>query len=505
MAQPNDDILALWRMPAHEFNEWRRQNDLPQLLAFFKRELPHFEEWQRVHAITDETFLAATQPSKFFRGDKTMHLWSSTGPDWEQGGAETTSVHFSERWLSNRSWEERQREDFGEVRYHTNWSIWFVPYFRWLRKAKGMRQFRIPGQANDYDTDFSYRRTEAVNTIYSRTYLFGVHRVLKLGGVTIRGWDFDQRNLDFVDLDFLTVVGEGRSWETEIAYASCRRLAFKKYSKPFVVFEKSPLEAPVFHSCHLERFKFVESGLSRPRFADVRMSRCELTRCLMWEPSFERCDFVDLKFTPPRRMRAEYLADGYRRLRVAFQSQGNRREASRFYFEERFQMMRALAFPIFPRGAQGLPGLVWADTFNTMYDHWLTRRISRKKIVALLARNVTVMLKILVYPPYSLRFLWLKAKVLPELVDYLLWGFGERPIRIFWWMALVIAAFTASYYSGDTPTMNGNLAEAFACSVKNFATVDCEHAGALDAAGEAIIGIILLGMMVAGFSNRTRY
>jgi hypothetical protein len=41
--------------------------------------------------------------------------------------------------------------------------------------------------------------------------------------------------------------------------------------------------------------------------------------------------------------------------------------------------------------------------------------------------------------------------------------------------------------------------------VKNLATVDCEHAGSLDAAAEAIIGIVLLGMMVAGFSNRTRY
>jgi hypothetical protein len=51
MARPNDEILALWRMPPHEFNEWRRHNDLPQLLAFFKRELPHFEEWQQVHAI----------------------------------------------------------------------------------------------------------------------------------------------------------------------------------------------------------------------------------------------------------------------------------------------------------------------------------------------------------------------------------------------------------------------------------------------------------------------
>jgi hypothetical protein len=115
------------------------------------------------------------------------------------------------------------------------------------------------------------------------------------------------------------------------------------------------------------------------------------------------------------------------------------------------------------------------------------------------------MLKILFYPLYLLRFLWHKAKILPELVDYLLWGFGEKPIRIFGWMILVVAVFTASYYFGIDPKMNGSFAEAFACSIKNFATVDCEHAGSLDAAGEAIIGIILLGMMVAGFSNRTRY
>ena len=50
------------------------------------------------------------------------------------------------------------------------------------------------------------------------------------------------------------------------------------------------------------------------------------------------------KRSRPNCINAEYLADGHRRLRVAFPSQGNRREVSRFYFEERFQMMRALAF-----------------------------------------------------------------------------------------------------------------------------------------------------------------
>src|SRR5690349_15345991 len=102
---PNEDILALWRMPAHEFNEWRRQNDLPELLAFFKRDLPHFEEWQAVHAITDDTFLAVTQPSRFFRGRKMMFLASNTGPDFDLG-VDVTSLSFYDRRISDRMFEE---------------------------------------------------------------------------------------------------------------------------------------------------------------------------------------------------------------------------------------------------------------------------------------------------------------------------------------------------------------------------------------------------------------
>ncbi len=67
----------------------------------------------------------------------------------------------------------------------------------------------------------------------------------------------------------------------------------------------------------------------------------------------------------------------------------------------------------------------------------------------------------------------------------------------------VILGFGAWYYYGANP--NGNLAEALSCSINNFATMNCAHAGPVDAATEAITGILLLGMMVAGFSNRTRY
>ena len=46
MNRPNDSVYRLWELPKHEFDQWRRNNDLPELLACFKQVLPHFKEWQ---------------------------------------------------------------------------------------------------------------------------------------------------------------------------------------------------------------------------------------------------------------------------------------------------------------------------------------------------------------------------------------------------------------------------------------------------------------------------
>jgi hypothetical protein len=386
-----------------------------------------------------------------------------------------------------------------------NWEHPFVPYFHWLRTAKSINGFRIPGESNAFTKDFEYRRTEAYNTIFSRAFLFHSHRVLKLGGVAIRAAHFDNRNLDFVDLDHLAVSGRGTSWQTNIAYSSCRGVVFKNYEKPFVSFEKSPLDAPRFVNCQLERFEFIESNLSRPVFQNVRISRCELRQSVMGQPNFERCDFVDLKVIPPKRVSAHGLADFFKRLRVAFQAQGERGEVSRFYYEERFQRMRGHAVPIIPRGVPGLPGLAYADSLYSLYEQWKREQMTGKRVLELLRKNALRILTIFLYPPYLYRFVRAKAKLIPDLFDWLVWGFGERPIRIFYWMTGVIASFAVWYYMGTNQNLARNAAAALSCSAANFATLDCANAGAVDAAAEAIARIILLGLMVAGFSNRTRY
>src|SRR4051812_24518736 len=106
MTRPNESVHKLWEMPPIRFDQWRRENDLPELLGFFKTALPNFEEWQSVHKIDNAVFLTPTEPSKFFLGDKPAFLVSSTGPD--EWGAERTTAYFHERRYDDKSDQEWQ-------------------------------------------------------------------------------------------------------------------------------------------------------------------------------------------------------------------------------------------------------------------------------------------------------------------------------------------------------------------------------------------------------------
>jgi hypothetical protein len=61
-----DNIDELWNMSSEDFNNWRRQNDLPKLLLFFNEYLPFFKEWQKDNGISNDYFLLSDNTSEFF-------------------------------------------------------------------------------------------------------------------------------------------------------------------------------------------------------------------------------------------------------------------------------------------------------------------------------------------------------------------------------------------------------------------------------------------------------
>jgi hypothetical protein len=69
--------------------------------------------------------------------------------------------------------------------------------------------------------------------------------------------------------------------------------------------------------------------------------------------------------------------------------------------------------------------------------------MTRQQILLLLAKNAGRAATMAIYPPFLFRFVRAKAKLIPERIDWLVWGFGEKPSRVFLWMAIVIGPRSA--------------------------------------------------------------
>jgi len=57
----------LWKMSPSQFNEWRRKNDLPQLLSLFKDKLPGFADWLKEFNI-ESVFCNPPHTGRWFTG-----------------------------------------------------------------------------------------------------------------------------------------------------------------------------------------------------------------------------------------------------------------------------------------------------------------------------------------------------------------------------------------------------------------------------------------------------
>ena len=257
------------------------------------------------------------------------------------------------------------------------------------------------------------------------------------------------------------------------------------------------------NDCKVQDLHFVDCTLTGPRFKDSRLNRCGFRRSTPSGIVIENCELLDFYFEPPKRVAPEAREDVYKRLRVAFQRTGNRREASQCYYFERLNELKSHLLPLVPYDLVPVKRAVIHD-YSDAYERWRIRNYSTKTVVRLLWNTLLWRLTAIVVPTYLIRLLSRKTRIVSHGLDWCVWGFGEKPGWVFRWMAVVLAAWTGRYYWGANVELQGQLWESLSCSAFNFATIGCTHKTSFDAL-EGILGATLVGVMVAGFANRTRY
>jgi hypothetical protein len=319
----------LWSLELEDFNTWPQENDLPFLLEFFKNKLPNFCDWMKEQGVTDEAFVQAPHAGGWFLGMNLRQFITYLKNDKPQS---TISDQFDRHYSSIS--EEHKR-------------LLFKPYLAWGAEKHGRKDF-IPidrGKSNNSDSVvFQMWRENGI----SEAYLLREFRVLKLGQYELRDpIIIGGRNLDFADLDFLTISGERHGgYGTVINFSSCRNLSLVNAGLNHVTFTNCFVENFRCLDSRMQDFVFKNSEVDNPNIRNSTINGLAFDDSRVTSPIIERTEIQRFRYEPQRSWlgyRGE--ADVCRRFRTAFQNTGKRAEASQFYFRERCLERKALWSP----------------------------------------------------------------------------------------------------------------------------------------------------------------
>ena len=439
-----------------------------------------------------------------FKGNSEIVLIDGEDPEVDKGllsavDAKTHAEHQAQR-----------RSDQKDVRAK------LLPYFAWAKKALGRERFISYNKANNQRADtMVYSMWEAVNAKQlSRAYLFGEFAVLKLGGIEIpQGMSYGGRNLDFADLDFLTITGEYHgSRYAEISYSSSRYLCIQKAELPFVRFHQCSVEGLKYVDSKIQDHYFEQTAVGHVQFENCSIYRLEFTQSTVL-PVFNGGTLKDVRFEPVRGSGFHRSnSETFRLLRIAAQANGLRGEASEFFYQER----------TFQRKASWAPYRDYRDKFPSyvgpVRDIWSQYEMGRmsKQQAWLQLRRLGLFYVYLAKPKYLWNFLRVKIQWGVSLLDWLIWGYGERPLRVVTSALAIVFSYSLVYSAGKESLLLDkqpiqSWGDALYMSLVTFTTLG--YGDVLPATGamrmvcgsEAMLGAFTMGLVVAAFSNRNRY
>ena len=308
--------------------------------------------------------------------------------------------------------------------------------------------------------------------------------VLKLGGVQINGWmQIINRNLDFTNLDFLTVEGKN-TWshsEKNIYFSTCRNLSLKNTDADATKFYQCHFENLNVHSSTLHWIEFTGCDIFKGYFENSHLSDIFIENSSVNRLSFNHTEVENIIYTPPEKewhcgkaMTYETAKDNFKRFRVLYQSNGLRQEASNAYYNERL--------------------------FELKYNWSSLEFIGTLKKISKVSRSSIF---------FGLKNNFKKLVMLAgQILSYIIWGFGEKPKRIFFTSVNIMIAYSVIYYV----CLYHKVVSSIYLSIIIFSTLGFGNYDPIEqgyfklvVASEALIGAFFLGLFVAGYANKSKY
>jgi len=469
----------LWEMSPDDFNKWRRENDLKRLFECFQKTLPHFDEWLKENNLTIEFILGTDNPGQFFYWKSDTYCIKTT--------KENHISYFFVPVFNQRHEKQIQNTKDSILENERSEQFIFKPYFAWVKKIHKIDKPIKTKYCGDLET-FRYTTGTAPNVpeMCSWSIAPGIP-VLKLGGTKITGWfRFNDRNLDFTNLDFLEIDGkESRNREIQVFYSHCENISTINAVASFTKFYQCAFSNLNSTNSRFYRVGFYHCDIFKAYFENSIISNLIIEDCSANNFSFNRVEVENLDYTPPKKeyhcgvvMTYKTVAVNYKRFRILYQSNGLRQEASESYYNERL--------------------------FELKYNWGSLEFI--KSFTYLWKRNID-------YGLSSIKQNFKKLiKSFSDIVSYLIWGFGEKPLRILSSSLFFLTTYAVIFYFSDIDKLRQDIINSFYLSIVTFTTLGfgditpmSNNSYKLIVGSEALIGAFCMGLLVAGFANKSRY
>lgn len=487
----------LWQMKPHDFNRWRAENDLLVLFNYFRETLPEFDVWLQTIGLSQHQILTTLNLGNFFNGDAekvVIRERNSYAP--EKFSCIDKSDLQKPQWRTNRALEGRQL-DVVSV---------FTPYFKWIKIRTKTKNPVMWDTRNKYYTNHFFIGGYRNIPPNSRARIWRGPELLKLGEIELpEHISMSEMNLDFADLDGLKIAVGVNGGFTNISCSSLRNLEIKDTSIAFFRFKYCKFEEVHFHNSKIQDFYFFDCSLGDLTISDCTVYKLSFERSTGL-PFIQNCDLKDfINYEPGKNNSWE--EDAYRLLKNAYNSAGQRKFASEYYYQEqiahRKNIFNAKRHHKYSSSYPGGRPNSWLE---------IIKNIKSPLRKPLTIRKLKYYWQYLSKPKYLTALISHKLQWAYLFLDWAIWGHGVKLHRLAFSSSTVMLLYALLYQTlgeqiSATPAL-GPFWDYLYFSMVTFTTLGYGDilpkttTLRMICGSEAFLGAFMMGLVVAGFANR---
>lgn len=456
---PKITASELWNKTPDEFNLWRKKYDYPRIIKYLKNDLTNFTKWMEEEKITDNDFLDFGI-SIFIKPKQIIMIYKL------KDKAENIIFEIRE-----------PKHTVGEIIFHDKTVLSrkdIVPYFTWAKK----------------DKECIADRVEMLFFINSRTgrqiYINSNLELLDIGNIELpKNFQLSGRNLEFLNLDDLTLNKCWNNSHLKLWYSSAINLTVNG-DLAFVDIYKTSLTqvgAVRINSLKLNNGTFQDWKIENSE-SSLISKNSKLHKWNVSENSFNitliNSDIQDCVF---KEGTINYNKDYYsasqlhRNMKRVYSHIGQQSNAGKHFYKEKLFEQKALMFT--PKS-------------YLEYSPFKNETKNKKKFL------------------FILHHIKSYSKSVSLLFQKYLWGFGEKPARVFGLSILVIILSSLVYYFDSKSITVENAINSTYFSIVTFTTLGYGDISQKDnflklfSSFESFIGLSLMGLVIAGFASKSK-